>query len=163
MIQLENILTLEEAKQYIAENFITGTQCPCCTQMVRQYSYKLYDSSAAALIRLYNLTLFKGDGEFHVKDYAEATEHYTRASHFAELRWWGLIEKMENPSKKAPSAGYWYITEKGKQFVRNEIKVKESIKMFNNQFHGFEGNEISISEALGTKFDYNQIFQQRNF
>jgi len=158
MIRLEDIKTLEEAKQFIAENFYVGTPCPCCGQQVKQYEYKLYDSSASALIRLYNLTLFKGEGEFHVRDFAEATQLYTRASHFAELRFWGLIEKGEKTSKNTPSAGFWRITEKGKQFVRNEITVKSSIKMFNNQFQGFSGDLISIKECLGTKFNYADIF-----
>lgn len=151
--------TLEEARQYIAEHFHTGVACPCCKQQVKLYEYRLYGTSAVALIKLYNLTLFSYETEFHVREYAEATSTTPRASHFAELRFWGLIEKSPREEKGKKSSGYWSITEKGKQFVRAEITIPEKIKMFNNEFHGFIGGSIDIHHALGNQFNYDELFK----
>lgn len=148
---------LRDAKTLMAEKIIDGTQCPCCTQHAQIYTYRLYATSAMALIKLYNLDKFNDAGEFHVKDFAEATGLHPRASHFAELRFWELVQKSDRKADKTQkSSGYWSITDKGKAFVEGRIKVKESIRIFNNDFYGFSGDPITIEQALGNKFDYQQ-------
>jgi hypothetical protein len=152
------IETLEEAKAYIAANFEKGSNCPCCNQMVKQYKYKLYDSSAVALIKLYNLTkLLAPETEFHVNQFAEKSAIHPRASHFAELRHWGLVQPSAKDVKGKKSSGYWSITDEGKKFVEGDLKVPEMIKMFNNECYGKFGDQIDIHAALGNKFKYEDI------
>lgn len=147
--------TLDEAKAFLRDNWDKGTNCPCCGQRVQRYNYKLFASSAFALIRLYRL----GEGEHHIKQFAEATANTPRAPHFAELRFWHMVEASTNddPTKKA--SGYWKITDAGKQFVEGTLRVKSRILMYNNKFVGFAPNSeiISIREALGNKFDYEEL------
>lgn len=155
------VVTLKDAQQYNREHWHEGCKCLACGQRVQLYNYKFFASSAFALIRLFNLTETNPDQEwFHVKDYAEAGKDRPRAHHFAELRFWELIEKCDvndDPAKK--SSGYWKITEKGKQFVNEEIKVQSRILIYNNIFVGFAENssEITVREALGNKFDYEEL------
>lgn len=153
--------TLQEAQAYIASKFNEGTTCPCCNQYIKLYRYKLYDTSAMALIKLYNLTKITGREDHHVSQYAEKSPDHPRASHFAELRHWGLITKIDLEQSQDPerkkSSGFWAITEKGKAFVEGSIKVPEMIKMFNNEFFGFEGENISIQDALKNKFSYDEL------
>lgn len=133
-----------------------GGLCPCCGQVVKMYTYKLYSLSSLALIRLYQKTNQKQKA-YHISEISESDGITPRASHFAELRHWGLIEplKTNDPNKK--SSGYWMITEKGRAFVEQGIKLPEKIKMFNNTFFGFEGDEIDIIQSLGNKFSYYEL------
>lgn len=148
--------TIDEAKQFLRDNLHAGAKCPCCGQQVKCYKYKLYGTAARALIDLYKL----GNGYHHVSQYAEAGAGRLRAPHFAELRFWGLIERRplnDNPKKR--SSGYWRITKKGKLFVRGEITVNSRILVYNGKFQGFAPDSvlINIKDALGNDFDYREL------
>ncbi len=158
---MSEIKTIQEGKQFLRDNFRQGAKCPCCGQMVKCYRYKLYATSARALIELYKLDQRNPEvGYFHVSEYAEAKNGQPRAPHFAELRFWGLIERMPhdgNPHKK--SLGFWAITHKGRQFVRKEQKLWAKILVYNNTFQGFDesAGTVGIDEALGNGFDYQEL------
>lgn len=148
--------TIQDAKDYLRAKWEKGTPCPACGQRVQLYDYKLYATSARALIELYKL----GDGYHHVSDFAEADGDRPRAPHFAELRFWQLITAKstnENPKKK--SSGFWAISERGKAFVKGEITLPSRILIFNNKFQGFsdKSEEITIGNALGNEFDYEDL------
>ena len=56
--------------------------------------------------------------------------------------------------------GYWRITDKGREFVENKIKVPERIILYNGEFHGFDGGDINIIKALNNKFDYDELMSE---
>ncbi len=150
--------TLEEAKQELRKGWVKGIECPACTQFVKLYNYKLFATSAQALIILSKLP----DGYHHISQYAEATKSRPRAPHFAELRFWGLVEKLEpNTDPKVKSLGMWKITEKGRLFVTKQLEVKSRILVFNNTFCGFakDSEDIGIVEALGNRFNYAELME----
>ena len=160
MEKIEDHNTVKEARDYLIKGLHDGVECPVCCQHAQIYRYKLYATSAQALIRLYALTqTFPSVVYWHISNYAEAATDRPRAPHFAELRFWGLIARRENPKPGQNSAGYWCITEKGKAFVRGEISLHSRILVFNNTFQGFEDNSesISIRDALQNKFNYQEL------
>lgn len=142
-----------ELASLLAKN---GTICPCCGQVVKMYTYKMYALSSLALIRLYQKTN-KKNKPYHISEISESDGVTPRASHFAELRHWGLIVPEKNVDPKKKSSGYWRITDKGKQFVEQGLKIPEKIKMYNNTFFGFEGEEIDIMQSLGNDFNYYEL------
>jgi len=133
-----------------------NSTCPCCSQKVNMCSYKIYDSSALALIKLKQLNDKKAQ-PYHVYDFAEAKVLHVRASHYADLRHWGLIEPFKSNDPKKKSSGFWKITQKGIDFVEGKIRLPEKIRMYNNTFFGYDGEEIDIIHALGQKFNYYEI------
>lgn len=149
--------TIQEAKAFLRANFNEGVKCPCCAQQVKLYKYNLFSTSASALIRLYRLTMTTGKDYHHVRDFAEATKKYPRASHFADLRHWGLVEAMDKKTSTENSSGMWRMTEHGIRFVQGRDTVKKKVTMYNNMFYGLEGEPITIHNALGNKFDYDEI------
>lgn len=159
------ITSIDEAKQYLKDNWEDGCACPACGQHVQLYDYKLFATSAYALLLLYKLDKeFPREIYFHISRYAEAGEGKIRSPHFAELRFWGLIAKRDavakDPTKK--SSGYWCITAKGKSFIEGDITVPSRILVFNNKFRGFsdKAEQIAIRKAFDNKFDYTEIIKQ---
>lgn len=153
-------MTITEAKQFLRDNWEDGCKCPACGQHVQLYNYKLFATSAYALILLYQLHQQRPTEEyFHIREYAEAKDGKARAPHFAELRFWGLIEKQPNDDPSKKSSGYWRITDRGVDFVRGGLKVNSRILIFNNRFQGFAANSemINIRQALGNRFDYREL------
>lgn len=154
--------TLKEVKAFLRAGFTKGVDCPACGQHVQQYEYKLFATSAFALIELYKLDQRSPNGSgdfFHIKDYAEASGNRLRAPHFAELRFWGLVVKAPNDDPKKKASGYWAITQKGREFVRGLIPVPSRILVFNNKFCGFSDKavDIKINEALGNDFNFEEV------
>lgn len=72
---------------------------------------------------------------------------------FSKLRFWGLIDP--HPEKE----GYYRITVKGMDFVRNKIKVEANVLLYNNTCYGFKGEYKSIQDCLKKKFDYQKLME----
>ena len=147
--------TILEGRAHLSANFEKGTICPCCSQFVKVYKYKLYANSIKALIELSHL----GPGFHHISKYAEATKHRPRAAHFADLRHWGFIRKSMEPVDGKKSSGFWEITLEGHKFIYGKTTAKERVRIFNNNLFGFEGEEISVLQALGNKFNYDELMK----
>jgi hypothetical protein len=152
--------TLNQAIEFVEKNKNKGCQCPCCGQYAKIYKYKLFATSAMALIVLYKLSKKSSEEYFHVSSFAEQIKFKKRSPHFAELRFWGLIESSKEKHIDKKHSGYWKITKKGIDFVQNKIKVDEYILIYNNQYLGFDGDKISIKHALSNKFSYEELMKK---
>ena len=151
--------TIQQAKDFLAENFDEGEDCPCCGQMVKRYKYNLFATSAMALIDLYKLEKETGVFFHHISKFAEARKGRARASHFAELRFWGLAHPMDKKTATENSSGMWRMTDLGRAFVERRTGVPKSVMVFNNKFQGLTGEIINIKQALGNKFDYEEVMK----
>lgn len=157
--KIPNFETLEEAKQYLRDNWKTGCACPACGQLVKLYPYSLNKNAARSLILIYKLAKASEDGWVHVQN--EFSDRYNlkaTAMSYIILKHWNLIVPMagnDDPDKK--SSGYWAITKKGIAFVEHRIKLQKTANVYNNGARSFEGKEISISEALTEKFSYSDL------
>jgi hypothetical protein len=133
-----------------------GLDCPCCGRYAKVYRRTMTSAIARLLIWMYNKS---GDATpwIHLNS-AEGIGTLHRGDH-AKLRFWGLVEAkpIEESDGEKRCAGYWRITEKGKKFVRNEIEVPAKIILLFNEFIGFDGNQMSIKDALGKKFSYSDL------
>ena len=76
---------------------------------------------------------------------------------FARLRYWGLVEEATTPRPDGGRAGWWRITDRGRQFILNRITAPTYCKVYNGHVQGFEGPWVSVKQALGKKFDYNDL------
>lgn len=152
--------TIQQAKDYLRENWEDGVSCPCCNQTVKLYKRKLNSSMALGLIMISQ----KHNGVntsnwFHLEDYfKDLPVHSTVRGDIPKLRHWGLIEAKQGIKEDGNKhVGLYRITEKGIQFVNNLIDVPEKAKLYNNRFYGTDGKSISIRQALTNKFNYNEL------
>lgn len=148
--------TLEEAKQFLRDNWIEGAICPCCKQMVKLYKRKLNAGMAMGLITIYRIA--------PNKDYIHVPTEFTKRkinaadTEYPKLAHWGLIEEQPNdtnPEKK--TSGFWRITDRGIDFVLRKISLQQYLHIYNGSPHSFAGGQINITKALADKFDYNQL------
>ena len=142
--------TLAEAKQYLRDNFKTGTECPCCGKYVKAYKRKLNAGMARALIIIYKLT--KDGNSVHVQ--SEFTKLGLRATtmDYAYLEKWSLIEQ-------SGSNGYWKITQRGKEFVEDDIDLPEYALVYNGNVYKWADNLVNIETALTEEFDLDEIIK----
>lgn len=99
----------------------------------------------------------------HISDHLNSLEipgAVRNTGDITKLRYWNLIEEdlrvREDGSKRA---GYWKITELGREFAEGKVAVQSHAKVFNAKCYGLEGEPISIQDALGNKFNYDELMQ----
>ena len=153
--------TIAQAKLWLREHTAKGAQCPCCHQRVQFYKRTLTSTMAYTLIILERHFRTNSDW-LHVPKYLSAVgaKEASRGGDYAKLRDWGLIEPK--PGKRdddSSRTGYWKITERGRAFVRGEIRVHKIIEMYNQKptGRGVSDETVSIQEALGVNFDYSKL------
>ncbi len=137
---------LHDAMEEFQAKVKKGTNCPCCGRFSKQYKRKLNSGMAQILIKIYKLFSNESvhlQNEFlHFKDIAIRNE-------YSKLKHWGLLEQGQ--------LGYWRITDLGVQFVLGHIEIPRHIILFNNELLGFSGEKVTIQQALGDKFNYNEL------
>jgi len=149
-------MTLEEAREILEANLDKGISCPCCTQYARRYRRKLNAGLARFLIYLYRQFQKQPQLEwFNIRQAKEGADFGVSISgEFCKLQCWGLIEPRPKDS------GYWRLTDLGRAFVEKRTTVKSHIVVFNNTLEGFHGCDILITDALASKFDYDELMAE---
>jgi len=158
--------TITQAKELLKEHWKDGIICPCCRQLVKLYERKLNSAMAYALILIYRHHQSEGSfgAYFHVEDYLKMLDiSSTIRGDFPKLRHWELLERKpaetesRNADKDAVIPGYYRITPKGIQFVKNLRTVPRISLLYNDGFYGHKGPEVNINDALEDKFDYKEL------
>lgn len=135
-----------------------GYTCSCCGLFVKEYRRKINSSMCAVLCLLYA----SGKRDYiHVENWLKSVGKPSLRADYHKLRFWGLLEaKKEQRNDSSNRNGYYKLTSLGIMFCERNLKVKEICVIFDNNCHGFEGNEIDIIEALGNKFSYSELMNK---
>lgn len=135
---------LAEARAFVQEGIrAKGVTCPACEQFAKAYPRTLSSIMAYGLTQLWKL-----GGE----DYHHVPSIPRERGETAKLVHWGLVES--DPERRR---GWWRVTPKGVAFLKEEIAVPRRVLLYNRQFVGWDGGDWRIKDALGTKFDYDEI------
>lgn len=154
-MKLPEFETLEEAKQFLRDNWTKGVTCPCCTQFVKLYKRPAHATMALTLIRMYHSDNKNKGAWFNVKQLVKGISD-TGTNDFSKFRHWGLVEEAPNDTDKKTS-GFWRITDEGRKFVEGKTTITKNILLFNKKSYGFMGPKIAIKEVLGEKFNYEEL------
>lgn len=128
-----------------------GTRCPHCTQFAKIYERTINCAMARDLITFYN---FGVRGAFHQLTTVLGGKH---PGDFAKLVHWGLIEEKPQESTVTKTSGFWRITPAGEEFVRGELRVHSHVRLYDAKPLGLIGSLITIRDALGRKFNYEEL------
>lgn len=149
-------LTMKKAKEYLRANYEQGTECPCCGQFVKRYRRTITASMAHSLIVFSESEIGEwvhAQKFFHSKGYM-----YAGGGDFPKLRHWDLIEKKQGKGDDGnPSNGMYRITAGGRLFVDGETRISKHVFLYNQKILRRSEETVSIQEALGNKFDYNEV------
>ncbi len=134
----------------------SGYYCSCCGQFVKEYSRKFNSNMAFALLFLYRN---QHKGFIHLENEMIAAGHQ-RCGDASYLRHYGFITASDEPRlDKSKRNGLYRITGIGIMFCEGKLKAAAKFKIQNNTFKGFEGEEITIQQALGSKFNYQELMK----
>lgn len=131
-----------------------GGHCPCCDRWGKIYKRGLNASMARALMWLVNQEN-RGDGWVHVP--SSAPPWMLRTQQLPTLQLWGLVEGFNAADSKLQSSGLWKPTQRGIAFANNRATVQKYVYVYNNAVLEVDGDQIFIGDALGSKYNYEEI------
>lgn len=146
--------TLAEAKQWLRDRVDDGAECPCCEQFAKVYKRKLNSTMARGLLWLYK----QGDGWVEAN---RTAPHWlvSKGGTFATLSHWGLIEEQPGTGGAKRTSGVWRITPAGKVFASGAGMTPARVRLYAGRVLGFSSEQTTIREALGKRFNYDELMQ----
>jgi len=76
-------------------------------------------------------------------------------------RYWGLIDIADTHNPGGAPVGSYYLTNLGRRFVMGVAHVQSHAFTYNGELLGLDGNLVSIHDALGKKFNYDDLMAGR--
>ena len=150
MSRMSDSVSLGDARAWLRARLDQGECCPLCTQTAKMYKRKINAGMARSLIHMYRSA---NKGWIHVSLIG------ARSREEGKLAYWGLVEEQQGQGLHGGRAGYWRVTDKGELFVQGKLKVPKYAKVYNGKTYGLEGDAVSIRDALGTKFNYDDLMR----
>ena len=92
-------------------------------------------------------------------EYHHVGRNYRKCGDYAKLSYWGLIKPRGDIPDSKKYSGYWRLTRLGLDFILTDATVQKSVKVYDSHVLGFEGPQISIVDALASKFDYGELME----
>lgn len=137
-----------------------GYTCPCCGGYVKTYVRKFNSNMALALGILYRHTMNGNHGKFcHLEDLIIKSGK-KRCGDFSYLVHYRFIEKCIGKRPDGSSRnGNYRITPQGMMFVEGKCTAPEKFIMDGGKFRGFDGEYITFSQALGNKFNFDELMK----
>jgi hypothetical protein len=152
-------MTLAEARDEWWKKTITGDggDCPCCDRWGKMYQRGINRTMAGGMVWLAQMT---ADGEWI--DAPHQGPHWmVRSNQYQTMRWWGLCERCAPlPGEDKKFSGFWRITDLGKQWTNNKVKVPKYVWTYDNTVIKFEGPMVGIDEIF-EDFSYNAVMKTK--
>jgi hypothetical protein len=146
-------LTMEEGRQWTRERADAGVPCPCCTQFVKVYTRPINSGMAHALIQMWK---HAGTEWFYLPNITSRWQGRDEAC----LKYWGLIEELQEKRDDGGRKGWWRVTERGQEFVKRSLRVQKYARIYDNRVLSLTGEMITIVDALGEKFNYQELMDR---
>jgi hypothetical protein len=124
------------------------------------YERKLTATMAVGLIAIYRYNQqFPGEW-VHIPTLFQQ-RRIVRSNDGALLRQWGLIERM--PGERADGStrvGYYRMLPRGVDWVEGRIMIPALGLYWDQRFWGTSGIDITIKDALGESFQFDELMLQ---
>lgn len=149
--------SLAEARSWLASQIQDkGADCPCCGKWARIYGRHLNSAMARGLIWLTQ----RSGPEREWVDIQQGPSWLLRTKQLPTTRHWGLIEQKINDDSTKRDSGIWRPTLKGVEFVHGRWRIQSPAMIFDTRTIGYGDRSLTIVEALGIKFNYEELMKK---
>jgi hypothetical protein len=153
---------MQEAKNYLHDNWKKGVHCPCCGQLVKLYKYKMDASKALGMICAYKLDKKYNGESFHLtRDFSTFLKKNANALHYTKMQYYDFLRpdtSKDDPAKKG--SGWYNVTQKGRDFVEGRTSVPGAFYVYDGKCIGFGKETVNIHDALAEKFNYEELMKE---
>ena len=142
---------------YVTTNLDKGVVCPCCGQFAKRYRRSIHAQMAAWLICL--VRVWERE-----QDWVDVKTLPARGGDYGKLVLWGLARLRPNPNDPSKrTSGLWLPTTTGVEFAHRRLRISKYVYVYNGAVDtragagGFDDPLIDVVEALGERFDYEEL------
>jgi len=165
---------IKRVQRYFARQLDEGSDCLCCTRYAQRQRRTLGCGPARWLMEIVYLS-DKGQ-PIHTGTVLKNLKgnNISGSDATSVLPLYGMIEAAANPNAsknppppsatglaKARTSGFWKPTSLGRDFVFDKVKVPAKVITCLGNPEAFEGEPVTIREALGKKFNYDELRSRR--
>lgn len=144
--------SIADGKTWLRAQLLDGADCPCCGQRAQMYRRKINAGMAKSLIHIYRTA-----GPPHASNWVHVKLIGAASREEGKLAYWGLLEEQRASGMHGGRAGYWRLTSKGYEFIKGLLTIPKYALVYNGRVFGFEGGMVNIKDALGTRFNYDDL------
>ncbi len=149
-------IPLGEVAGWVQAHAGEGCECPACGQLVKKWRKTVVSVSVASLVNLVFAFQRRGGGAGIHRDEFLVTPKDTN---FSQLALWGLVVVEPNTDERKRTSGVWRPTPLGVRFVEGRDTIPRYVVTLNNEVVGYEGDAITVRQALGQRFDYGALVE----
>jgi hypothetical protein len=111
---------------------IASSTCPHCGHKIAKYPHTLSKMLIEALVKLEK---HPGQNLIHI-----GITH-NQINNFSKLQYWGFVRKTKD-------AGYWAITETGKDFLQGKLQVYKTVWTLRGSVDRFDGDLVRVYNII---------------
>lgn len=145
--------TLAEAIHEVRSKAEKGSTCPCCGRFVKLYKRKLSAEMVVFLIAL--CREYRGD----FLDIRKLETWSYQRGDYAYLAHWGLVEQQDGNEEGKRGSAHWKPTEAAFRFILRSALMPSHIHMLCGDYLGHSGKLVSVDDALGERFNYDELMK----
>lgn len=138
--------SLNSARQAVKVGREKGVVCPCCDQLVKVYKRRINLQMARAALWMSRTPTG------HYADMTKAPADIIRNREYSRLALWELAEAERGRNHAGSRKGRWRLTEGGKLFVDNVLRVPEHVMVLNGKVIDVSRETIHIGRVAGFNF-----------
>lgn len=128
-----------------------------CDRFGIVYRINLNATMAKSLIWL---SKQNGDRDGWVDVPITAPREVLRSNQLPTTKHWGLVERRPNTDPKVKHSGMWRITDKGRQFVNNNLRVPKKVYVYNDVVEAWTPEDVCIEDCFTERFDYQDAMRR---
>lgn len=145
--------TLAEAIHEVRSKVVEGSRCPCCNRLVKLYKRKLSAEMVVFLIAL----CWEYAGDY--LDIRKLRKWKYQRGDYAYLAHWGLVEQKEGNEDGKRGSAHWRPTDAAFKFIFRHALMPSHIHMLCGEYLGHSEKLVSVDDALGEKFNYDELIR----
>lgn len=147
---MNDIETLQEARQHVQDHVHEGVVCPCCDRHIKVYARRVTRVLVEFLRALYRMRAFGINPHRFVEVSAELGKDMARGD-YSKLAYWNLIEQHPEHT------GLWRVTPEGVAFLNGSLRIPVHAFVLRNEVLGYSDDTVDVSQAFGSAFSLDEV------
>jgi hypothetical protein len=121
-------------------------KCPHCDANMYIHRHRLSKGLVNSLIKMKRGVIEMQKNQIHLQ--SELVLSKNDYNNFQKLRYHGLVAKCIDSETKERLSGYWLLTKRGNEFLKNMVSLPLAVYTFRNKIVNKHPDRVRLSDVL---------------
>lgn len=122
------------------------SKCPHCGANMFIHGHRLSKGLVNSLVKFKEAVIKNQKNSVHLQTELALTKN--QYNNFQKLRYHGLVAKCSDSETKERISGYWLLTKRGNEFLKDTISIPQTVYTFRNRIVDKHPTAIKMSDVL---------------